>query len=160
MFQVATIVSNTLREVIDERVRNGQAASIFSATLIVAGQIKGIEPRLFMVYPEGNFIEASDDTPFFQIGETKYGKPILVRTFDADMEFEEAIKLLILSFDSTIKANLSVGFPLDLQILETDAFQVSEELRLEERHPYVQTISQGWRDALRDAVLGLPKFDL
>jgi putative proteasome-type protease len=86
--------------------------------MIVGGQIAGIEPRLFMIYPEGNFIEASEETPFFQIGETKYGRPILLRAYDAGMSFEEAIKLLYVSFDSTLKANLSVGMPLDLQVVE------------------------------------------
>ena len=79
-----------------------------------------MEPRLFLVYPEGNFIEASDETPFFQIGETKYGRPILLRAFSPEMTFEEAVKLLYVSFDSTLKANLSVGMPLDLQTIETD----------------------------------------
>jgi putative proteasome-type protease len=91
--------------------------------MILGGQVRGGESRLFLIYPEGNFIEASRDTPFFQIGETKYGKPILVRAYDPDMSFEDAVKLLMLSFDSTIKANLSVGLPLDLHIYEADGFR-------------------------------------
>ena len=107
MFQVATLIGKTLREVIATASETGQASeSAFSASIVLGGQIAGGETRLFLIYPEGNFVEASDDTPFFQIGETKYGRPILVRAYDADMSFEEAAKLLLVSFDSTIKALL------------------------------------------------------
>ena len=103
MFQVATLVGNTLREVIATHAMTGQRAdATFNATLLLGGQVKGGKQRLFLIYPEGNFIEASDDTPFFQIGETKYGRPILLRAYDPDMTFEEAVKLLLVSFDSTI----------------------------------------------------------
>jgi putative proteasome-type protease len=127
MFQAARLVGETLREVIAQEsgVDGPQADSPFSATLILGGQVRGGEPRLFLIYPEGNFVEASEDTPFFQIGETKYGKPILVRAYDADMSFEDAVKLLMLSFDSTIKANLSVGLPLDLHVYEADSFRTA-----------------------------------
>jgi putative proteasome-type protease len=126
MFQAARLVGETLREVIAQDqsgVEGPQADSPFSATLILGGQVRGGEPRLFLIYPEGNFVEAAADTPFFQIGETKYGKPILVRAYDADMSFEDAVKLLMLSFDSTLKANLSVGLPLDLHLYEADSFR-------------------------------------
>ena len=117
MFGVATEVGRLLRTVISERQQaNSGGTGRFTATIILAGQIAGMEPRLFMIYPEGNFIEAADETPFFQIGETKYGRPILVRAYDSKMSFEAAVKMMLLSFDSTIKANLSVGLPLDLQI--------------------------------------------
>jgi putative proteasome-type protease len=120
MFQVAKLVGDTLREVIAANAQVGQKAdSAFNATIILGGQIGEGEPRLFLIYPEGNFIEASEDTPFLQIGETKYGRPILVRAFDPAMSFEDAIKLLLVSFDSTIKANLSVGLPLDFMGYET-----------------------------------------
>ena len=160
MFQVAEIVSNTLHEVVQSHAEGGQeASSAFNATIIVAGQIAGIAHRLFLVYPEGNFIEASDDTPFFQIGETKYGKPILVRAFDPDMEYEDAVKLLLVSFDSTIKANLSVGPPLDLQVIEKDALTVKSEQRIEPTDPYFQLIASGWGEALREAFSSLPPFE-
>ena len=117
MFQIAREVGRTVREVIGDNATTGQEADgAFGATLIVGGQIAGAPPRLFLIYPEGNFIEAADETPFFQIGETKYGRPILVRAYDSKMSFEAAVKMMLLSFDSTIKANLSVGLPLDLQI--------------------------------------------
>ncbi|MEC7658109.1 MAG: peptidase, partial [Pseudomonadota bacterium] len=95
IFQVAQIIGQTLRDVIQDSVAFGQeATSTFDATIILGGQIETSEPRLFLIYPEGNFIEASEDTSYFQMGETKYGRPILVRAFDPDMAFEDAIKLL------------------------------------------------------------------
>ena len=137
MFQVATLIGKTLREVIASATQTGQTAeSTFNATIIVGGQIAGGEARLFMVYPEGNFVEASMDTPFFQIGETKYGRPILVRAYDADMSMEEAVKLLLVSFDSTIKANLSVDLPLDLLIYHNDSLEKGVEKRFEKHDAY------------------------
>ena len=159
MFQVARMVGETLREVITSHAEAGQRAdAAFNATMIVGGQIEGSEPRLFMIYPEGNFVEASADTPFFQIGETKYGKPILVRAYDEDMSFEDAIKLLLVSFDSTIKANLSVGLPIDFQIYERDTFALGASGRIALNDPYFASISDGWSEALRDAFSSLPQF--
>ncbi len=159
MFQVAKLVGDMVREVIQANAVTGQQAdSTFNATLILGGQISTSDPRLFMIYPEGNFIEASEDTPFFQIGETKYGRPILVRAYNADMEFEDAVKLLMVSFDSTIKANLSVGLPLDLQTYETDTMRVGYELRIEPDNPYFQAVSEGWGEALKQAFNSLPGF--
>ncbi len=159
MFQIARLVGETLREVIQANAATGQKAdSTFNSTMILGGQIKGIEPRLFLIYPEGNFIEASDDTPFFQIGETKYGRPILVRAYDPAMSVEEAVKLLMVSFDSTIKANLSVGLPLDLQIIEKDTLQLGPAKRIEADDPYFGQISSGWGDALKKAFDSLPPF--
>jgi putative proteasome-type protease len=137
-----------------------EADSPFSATLILGGQVRGGEPRLFMIYPEGNFVEASHDTPFFQIGETKYGKPILVRAYDEDMSFEDAVKLLMLSFDSTIKANLSVGLPLDLHLYETDSFHHGIIRRIERDDAFFETISSGWGEALKDAFNRLPPYTI
>lgn len=159
MFQIARHVGETLREVIQSNAMSGQwADSSFNSTLILGGQVKGMEPRLFMIYPEGNFIEASDDTPFFQIGETKYGRPILVRAYDPDMAIEDAAKLLLVSFDSTIKANLSVGLPLDMQVIVKDALRLGPSKRIEADDPYFRTISNGWGDALKKAFDSLPPF--
>ncbi|QBK29568.1 proteasome-type protease [Roseitalea porphyridii] len=161
MFQVARMVGETLREVVQGSSPSGQAAdAAFSANIIVGGQIKGSEPRLFLVYPEGNFVEASADTPFFQVGETKYGRPILVRAYNPDMGFEDAIKLLLVSFDSTIKANLSVGLPLDYQIYERDTFELGPWGRIENNDRYFAEISEGWSEALRNAFHSLPNFTL
>lgn len=159
MFQVARLVGETLREVIDDSAMAGQeSASKFRASVIVGGQIGDGEPTLFLVYPEGNFIEVTEDAPFFQIGEAKYGKPILVRAYDPDMSFEDAIKLLMVSFDSTIKANLSVGLPLDFQTYAADSLEVAQTGRIEADDPYFMTVSEGWGDALRVALDQLPKF--
>jgi putative proteasome-type protease len=124
----------------------------------VAGQIKGGQPRLFMVYPEGNFIEASFDTPFFQIGETKYGRPIIIRGYDRDMSFEDAVKLLMVSFDSTIKANLSVGLPLDLLVIEKDKFEPAHQRRIQADDAYYRAVSAGWSEALKNAFHALPDY--
>ncbi len=159
MFQVATIFGTTLREVIKKYASSGEEAqSPFSASLIVGGQIKGSPPRLFRIYPEGNFVEAGDDTPFFQIGETKYGRPILVRGYDRGMSFEQAVKLLMVSFDSTIRANIAVDLPIDLQVLEADSCRITRQTRIYGETPYFRTVSEGWSVALRKALDDLPDF--
>lgn len=159
MFQIARLVGATLKEVIDDSNPAGPEASTkFKASVIVGGQIKGGEPTLFMIYPEGNFIEVTDDNPFFQIGEAKYGKPILVRAYDPAMSFEDTIKLMLVSFDSTIKANLSVGLPLDLQVYEANSFEVSDKPRIEVDDEYYNAVSSGWGDALRNALDQLPSY--
>jgi putative proteasome-type protease len=160
MFQVATEIGRLLRSTIEEvqRVNGDGGKGRFTATMIVAGQIAGMQPRLFMIYPEGNFIEASWDTPFFQIGETKYGRPILIRGYDRDMSFEDAVKLMMVSFDSTLKANLSVGLPLDLLVIAKDAFAPTHEHRVTADDPYFDTISSGWGNALRSAFHSLPPY--
>ena len=161
MFQVATIVGETLREVIASTSPSGQSAdSNFGATIILGGQVAPGEPRLFLIYPEGNFIEATDDTRFFQSGETKYGRPILVRGIDSAMSFADAVKLLMVSFDSTIKANLSVGLPIDLQIYEKDSYEVGPQRRFAADDPYYQSISSSWSEALREALKALPDYEI
>ena len=160
MFQVASMVGNLLKDVIAAHADAGQRAdAAFNATIILGGQIGEGSPRLFLIYPEGNFIEASFDTPFFQIGETKYGRPILVRAYDPDMSFEEAIKLLMVSFDSTIKANLSVSLPLDVHAYKADSLKNGRVFRIQQDDPYYEEISNGWGGALREAFRQLPPFD-
>lgn len=161
MFQVARLVGATLKEVIDDTTSDGQVKQDqFSASAIVGGQIKGGKPTIFLIYPQGNFIEITDDTTFFQIGETKYGKPILVRAYDADMSFEDALKLLLVSFDSTVKSNLSVGLPFDFHVYEADRLQQGATGRIDESDPVYQAISAGWGDALKDAFQHLPAYKL
>lgn len=161
MFKVAVETGKLLRETISETQNlNGGGKGRFTASIILAGQIAGMEPRLFMVYPEGNFIEASFDTPFFQIGETKYGRPILIRGYERTMRFEEAIKLLTVSMDSTLKANLSVGLPLDLLVIERNRFEPTHERRMEQGDPYFESISSTWGDELRKAFVSLPDYQM
>jgi putative proteasome-type protease len=158
MFETAKLVGDTVREIINRTSPAAEAADTFGASFILGGQVKGMQPRLFLIYPEGNFIEASDDTPFFQIGETKYGRPIIIRAYDRKMSFAEAGKLLLVSFDSTLKSNLSVGLPLDLLFYERDTFEVGFERRIEEDDPYLKAISDAWSDALKSAFRSLPDF--
>lgn len=159
MYQTARLVGDTVKEVIAQSAPAGQTAdAAFNASFILGGQIKGSEPRLFMIYPEGNFVECSDDTPFFQIGETKYGKPIIVRAYDRKMSFAETVKLLLVSFDSTLKSNLSVGLPLDLAFYEKDSFKIGLKKRIGADDPYYRSVSEGWSDALKTAFQSLPDF--
>jgi putative proteasome-type protease len=159
MYQTVRMVGDTVKEVIAGSSPSGDKAdSYFNASFILGGQIKGSAPRLFMIYPEGNFIESTDDTPFFQIGETKYGKPIIIRAYEKTMSFAETVKLLLVSFDSTLKSNLSVGLPLDLLFYEKDAFRVSLKKRIAQDDQYYRTISDGWSSALKAAFASLPDF--
>ncbi|NMW31943.1 proteasome-type protease [Altererythrobacter sp. RZ02] len=160
MFQVASEIGQLLRSTI-QRTQDSNGArgkGRFTASIILAGQIDGMEPRMFMIYPEGNFIETSADTPFLQIGETKYGRPIILRAYDRTMSFEDATKLLMVSFDSTLKANLSVGLPLDMMVIERDTFAPSYQRRITQDDPYFQAISSSWGDALKTAFHSLPDY--
>ncbi|SNT17231.1 peptidase [Antarctobacter heliothermus] len=160
MYQAARMIADTLRDVIARHSDTGQrASSVFNATLILGGQIAGGPPRLFLIYPEGNFIEAGPDTPFFQIGEIKYGRPILVRAYDPASSFADAVKLLLVSFDSTVKANLTVGAPFDYHLYEADSLVQGETGRIELDDAYYRTISEGWSEALKQALDSLPAFD-
>lgn len=160
MFQTAKLVGDTLREVISfTRPTGPSGEGRFSGSFILGGQIKGGRPRLFMIYPEGNFIEAGPDNPFFQIGEHKYGRPIIIRTYDAAMSLEEVAKLLLVSFDSTIRSNLSVGLPLDMQFYDAESLAAGHRQRFDHRSPYYQQISDGWSDSLKAAFDRLPGFE-
>ena len=161
MFQAARIVGRAIREVkkVDgESLSTGSDA--FAASFIFAGQIGREKPRLFQVYAAGNFIEATPDTPFFQIGEHKYGKPILDRVARADMRLGEAAKLMLLSFDSTLRSNLSVGMPLDLLIYERDTLDVTWERRIGADDEYFCKLSGAWSDALRQAFAKSEEFNV
>ncbi len=153
MLDVAMLVGDTLAEVstdIGGRLEKmGQNSA--SATLIVGGQRKGGAMRLFLVYNEGNFIEATPDTPFLQVGEHKYGKPILDRVIRSDTSLADAKKAVLLSMDSTLRSNLSVGMPLDLLVIKADACEVSEHRRIEPEDPVFREMSASWSAALREA---------
>ena len=159
MFQTAKFIGETIKEVIKMNADAPKGGGSFLASFILGGQIKGEEPRLYYIYPEGNFIESTPETPYFQIGEHKYGKPILVRAYDAAMTCEDAVKLLLVSFDSTLKSNLSVGLPLDLQTYVADSFKQGLQKRIESKDPYYLTISEGWGEALKRAFQSLPAFE-
>ena len=127
---------------------------------MLGGQIGNEIPRLFHIYHEGNFIEATDDTPFFQIGEHKYGKPIIDRVVQPHMRLGEAAKLALLSFDSTLRSNLSVGLPIDLLIYERDSLDVRREKRIEQDDAYFRKLSSAWSEALRSAFARIEEFKL
>lgn len=160
MFDVAFMVGEALREV-----RQRDAPYLMqnnvdsSANFIVGGQIAGEAPRLFMVYSEGNFIEAMPETPYFQIGEVKYGKPILDRVITASTSMDDATKCVLVSFDSTMRSNLSVGMPIDLLCYERDSLRVTRTRRFEERDDYMGRLRQQWNDGLRGVFAQLPSFD-
>lgn len=150
MLKVADIVGNmlaTVRAEIDEKLSAMQGAS---ASMIVAGQRRGGAMRLFLIYPEGNFIEATEDTPFLQIGEHKYGKPILDRVVKPQTSLADAQKAVLLSMDSTLRSNLSVGMPLDLCVIERDACRVTLKRRIEAGDEQFRAMSEAWSRALRD----------
>jgi putative proteasome-type protease len=161
LFQAAKLVGDCVRSVRqsdeDYLTTNGEA---FSASFIFGGQIAGERPRLFNIYAAGNFIEATPDTPFFQIGEHKYGKPILDRVARSDMELGEAAKLALLSFDSTLRSNLSVGLPIDLLTYEADALRIEHTKRIGLDDPYFRMLSSEWSKALRTAFANIAAFDI
>jgi putative proteasome-type protease len=150
LLKVAEIVGNRLAAVraeVDHKLSASQGAS---ASMIVAGQRKGGAMRLFLIYPEGNFIEATEDTPFLQIGEHKYGKPILDRVVKPTTSLSDATKAVLLSMDSTLRSNLSVGMPLDLAVIERDACKVTLRRRIENGDPQFRAMSEAWSTALRE----------
>ena len=157
MLEVAEIVGNTLasvRQDIDGKM-NASKVNV-SASMIVAGQRKGGAMRMFLIYPEGNFIEATEDTPYLQIGEHKYGKPILDRVVTPDTSLEDARKAVLLSMDSTLRSNLSVGMPLDLAIIRAGSCRIDQRERIMPGDPDFSAMSEAWSQALRDGFLNLP----
>ncbi len=153
MLQVAEIIGATLAEVrqsVDEKMAGGPGQGA-AASMIVAGQRRGGDMRLFLVYSEGNFIEATEDTPFLQVGEHKYGKPILDRVITVDTPLADAKKAALLSMDSTLRSNLSVGMPLDLVVIEADTMRIAEARRISANDEEFAAMSAAWSQALRDA---------
>ena len=151
MLDVAEIVGRALLDVsvsISEQMnRMNQSAT---ASILVAGQRRGGLMRLFHIYPEGNFIEATEDTPYLQIGEHKYGKPILDRVVRPELSLEDGRKVVLLSMDSTLRSNLSVGMPLDLAIIRRDECRVHRRERIEPGDPDFTAMSEAWSRVLRD----------
>lgn len=128
------------------------------ATLILGGQIAGERPGLYLVYPLGNAIAASPETPYLQIGESKYGKPILDRIIRPDTDLDDAARTAVVSLDSTIRSNLSVGLPLDLALIRRDTLRISDQLRLSGDSPLYADIHHNWAQRLEQAVAALPRF--
>lgn len=159
MFDVVRLVSDAMREIEDRDADYLEANNVrFNASFIVGGQIDGEPMRLFRTYAEGNFIEAGDDTNFFQTGETKYGKPILDRVLTQHTPLAEATKCVLVSFDSTMRSNLSVGMPIDLVCYEQDSLEVRFRRRFDEGDPYFTTLSHEWSDGTRQVFRDLPEL--
>ncbi len=158
MFTVAELVGRELRKTIltTQNEAPEQSDVDFSATFLVGGQVQGEAPRLFMVYPQGNFIESTADTPFFQIGESKYGKPILDRVIQPAISMSQAIKCALVSFDSTIKSNLSVGLPIDVAMVKTNDLRVTKRHRIDAEDSYFRELRSSWSQGLRQVFGQLP----
>ena len=160
MFDVARLIGDAVREV---KQRDGtylaQNNIDSSANFLVGGQIRGEPPRLFEVYTEGNFIEATPDTCYFQIGESKYGKPVIDRVVNRGTSLVDATKCTLVSFDSTMRSNISVGLPIDLLVYEADSLQIKLSRRIEEADPYFQMVHTQWGEGLRRVFQQLPDPD-
>ena len=157
MLEVAEIVGRTLNDVyvdVDDRMKRTDVSA--SASMLLAGQRRGGQMRLFLIYREGNFIEATDDTPYLQVGEHKYGKPILDRVIRPSTSLEDGRKAVLISMDSTLRSNLSVGMPLDLVTIRRDACKIATRERVEPGDPSFARLSEGWSKALRDGFANLP----
>jgi putative proteasome-type protease len=159
MFDVAMLVADAMRDI--ER-RDGEYLQEnevgFNASFIVGGQISGEPVRLFRIYSEGNFIEAGIDTPYFQTGETKYGKPIIDRVIRRSTPLADAAKCVLVSFDSTMRSNLSVGMPIDLICYERDSLEVQKRRRFDHGDAYFAALSQEWSEGTREVFRRLPEL--
>jgi len=157
LFEIAILLGDCLREV-----KRRDAAYLTrnnidaNANFILGGQVKGEPQRLFMLYQEGNFIEATPDTPFFQVGETKYGKPIIDRVVKRSTSVIDATKCVLISFDSTMRSNVSVGLPIDLVTYAKDSLRIQLQRRITETDPYFTMIHHQWGEGLRRVFAQLP----
>lgn len=160
LFDAAGLVGAELRAAFERDGEHLKSHSIdFNASILVAGQIKGEKPRLFNVYAAGNFIETCRETPYFQIGETKYGKPIIDRVVKHNSEMMDAVKCILISFDSTIRSNVSVAAPIDLLLYRVDSFHADCQQRITENDPYFAKVRQGWGQGLKEVFSALPSPD-
>ncbi len=160
MFKAAQLVGAAVRQVYKtDGPQLGAQNIVFDASMLLAGQINGREMRLFQIYAAGNFIEATEDTPFLQIGEHKYGKPILDRAVTYDMDLFDAVKLALISMDSTLRSNLTVGPPLDLLVYRKDSYEIAVQRRIGESDEYFRMIGTSWSEALREAYRAIPRPD-
>jgi putative proteasome-type protease len=151
MFDAARVLGSAIRRVHDRDAASLQASGVdFNVAMLFGGQIKGEGMRLFQVYSAGNFIEATAETPYFQIGESKYGKPVLDRVITPTTPLDEAAKCALVSMDSTLKSNLSVGLPLDLVVYEADRFHTDKVVCIDDQNPYFRMLHDSWGQKLRE----------
>ena len=160
MLRAAHLVGEAIRRVFHADAGPMQAQNIaFDVSILLAGQLKGRTMRLFQIYAAGNYIEATPDTPFLQIGETKYGKPILDRAMRYDTSLYDGVKLALISMDSTLRSNLTVGLPIDLAVYRRDALRAELRRRITEDDEYFRMIRERWSAALREAYRAIPLPD-
>ena len=151
MFDAARVLGSAVRHVYDRDAQALKQSGVdFNVSLIFGGQIKGEGMRLFQMYSAGNFIEATPETPYFQVGESKYGKPVLDRVLMPSLPLDEAAKCALVSMDSTLKSNLSVGLPLDLVVYEADRLQSDKVVCIDNDNPYFQMLHNNWGHKLRE----------
>jgi putative proteasome-type protease len=151
MFDAARVLGAAIRRVYERDAESLRLAGVeFNVSMVLGGQIKGEGMRLFQVYSAGNFIEATPETPYFQVGESKYGKPVLDRVITPTTPLDEAAKCALVSMDSTLKSNLSVGLPLDLVVYEADTFQTDKVVCIDENNPYFKMLHNTWGQRLRE----------
>jgi putative proteasome-type protease len=156
VFEAAERVGRTVREVIQRDNADGAISHVdFSCSLILGGQIRGEGCRLFNIYPEGNFIESTPETPYFQIGESKYGKPILDRVLNYQTSLDRAYQCALISFDSTMKSNLSVGMPLDVAIYRENALKPCHTAHVDDQDPYFASLRLDWHQSIGDLMHSL-----
>jgi putative proteasome-type protease len=158
MFQAAQRIGRTIRQIHKDEGAALEASDVtFDVSFLLGGQIKGERPRLFMLYSAGNFIECTQDTPYLQIGEHKYGKPVLDRAVTYDLDLYDALKVGLVSVDSTMRSNLSVGLPLDVLIARRDACDAELNYRIDPGEPYFHDLRERWSAALRAAHAAIPR---
>jgi putative proteasome-type protease len=151
MFDAARVLGSAIRRVHERDAASLQQAGVdFNVSLVFGGQINGEGMRLFQVYSAGNFIEATPETPYFQVGESKYGKPVLDRVITPDTPLDEAAKCALVSMDSTLKSNLSVGLPMDMVVYEVNQFQTNRIVCIDENNPYFKMLHDSWGQKLRE----------
>ncbi|HEY9807837.1 MAG TPA: proteasome-type protease [Halomicronema sp.] len=160
MYEVARYIGSKTRQIIEQdKSWLKQDGINAQASMLLGGQIKGEDPELYMIYTQGNCIHATKETPFLQIGETKYGKPILDRTLTFDTPLEAAAKCALLSIDSTMKSNISVGPPINLLLYERDSFAIRHQLQLRVGDPYLAKIRKLWEEQVKMAFNDMPNID-
>ena len=160
VFEAARYVGKVLRTVVQQYAATlGSSGADLRATLIVGGQIAGHPPEIYLVYPEGNYVAATWETPYLQLGEFKYGKPILSRLAAGDLSLDDAARLALISFDAAMKSNLSVGPPLELALYPDGALKFSQHLSLGADSSLLRSVCRRWNEKLTQAFRALPKFD-
>ena len=160
LFEAARYLGKVLAAVVEQHAGALKASGADArASLILGGQIAGQPPELYLVYPEGNYVAATEETPFLQLGEFKYGKPILSRIASPELSLDEGARLALISFDAAMKSNLSVGPPVELAIYARDTLEVAHHLSLDEDSEFLRSLCRRWNEQLKDAFRQLPRFE-